>query len=133
MAWRVDRDVSGFPVRRSAAAARRFIEAGHWRSETLADIARDATAADPDRPLLIEGDRRLSRGAAWDQANRLAGHFRARGFKPGDVIAFQLPNWIEAAVIALAARLCGLVIAPIPPNYREAEVGYILEDCGAKA
>jgi len=35
-------------------------------------------------------------------------------------------------VIALAARMCGLVINPIPPIYRESELAYILADCRAK-
>ncbi|MBW8754591.1 MAG: AMP-binding protein, partial [Sphingomonadales bacterium] len=33
---------------------------------------------------------------------------------------------------ALAARMCGLIINPIPPIYRESELAYILADCGAK-
>jgi len=35
-------------------------------------------------------------------------------------------------VIALAARMMGLVINPIPPIYRESELAYILADCGSK-
>jgi acyl-CoA synthetase (AMP-forming)/AMP-acid ligase II len=128
----VEKDVSGFSVRRSTEAARRFKAAGHWRDTTLVDIARLRTDEDPSRNLLIEGEQRLSRGEAWQQASRLAGYFLERGLTPGDVVAFQLPNWIESAVIALAARMCGLVINPIPPNYRESETRYILHDCGAK-
>src|SRR5262249_46378362 len=69
---------------------------------------------------------------AWDAASRLVAFFLSRGLRPGDVVSFQLPNWIEAAVIALAARRCGLVLNPVPPNYRESGVGYILQDCRAK-
>src|SRR5262249_61182715 len=58
--------------------------------------------------------------------------FLSRGLEPGDIVSFQLPNWIEAATIALAARRCGLVLNPVPPIYRESEVGYILQDCRAK-
>ena len=82
--------------------------------------------------MLIEGDNQLTRGACRDQALRLAAWFMARGLKPGDVISFQLPNWNEVSVIALAARMCGLVINPIPPIYRESELAYILADCGSK-
>jgi acyl-CoA synthetase (AMP-forming)/AMP-acid ligase II len=82
--------------------------------------------------LLTEGDLRLSRVDAWVAASRVAAFFRSRGLKPGDVISFQLPNWIESAIIALAARMAGLVINPIPPIYREAELGFMLKDCGAK-
>jgi acyl-CoA synthetase (AMP-forming)/AMP-acid ligase II len=130
--WRVERDVGGFPVRRSAEAAARYRAAGHWRGETLADVARARAAEHPTRVLLVEGERRITRGEAWGQARRLAAFFAARGLAPGDVVSFQLPNWIEATVISLAVRLSGLVINPIPPIYREAELGYIAADCGAK-
>jgi acyl-CoA synthetase (AMP-forming)/AMP-acid ligase II len=43
-----------------------------------------------------------------------------------------LPNWIEAAVINLAASLLGLVVNPIVPIYREHEATAILKDCGAR-
>jgi acyl-CoA synthetase (AMP-forming)/AMP-acid ligase II len=119
-------------TRWSDDAAAHYRAAGYWRDETLADVARRACREAPDRLLLIEGDRRLTRAEAWDAASRLAAFFLSRGLEPGDVVSFQLPNWIEAAVIALAARRCGLVLNPIPPIYRESEVGYILRDCRAK-
>ncbi|MFX8930154.1 AMP-binding protein, partial [Acinetobacter baumannii] len=53
--------------------------------------------------------------------------------QPGDVIAFQVPNWREAAVINLAAAIGGLVVNPIVPIYRDAEVTQMLGDCGARA
>jgi acyl-CoA synthetase (AMP-forming)/AMP-acid ligase II len=132
MSWRLRTDPSGFQVRVSDETAARYRAAGHWRDATLVDAARAALQADPDGVLLMEGERRLTRGQVWDQALRLAAFFRARGLKLGDVVAFQLPNWSETAVIALAARMAGLVINPIPPIYRESEVGYMLKDCGAK-
>ena len=132
MSWRLRTDPSGFATRWSDDAAAAYRGAGHWRDETLADVARRACRDAPDRLLLIEGDRRVTRAEAWDAASRLAAFFRSRGLKPGDVVSFQLPNWIEAAVIALAARRCGLVLNPIPPIYRESEVGYIVQDCRAK-
>src|SRR6185503_6217010 len=132
MSWTFRTDPSGFATRWSDDAAARYRAAGHWRDETLADVACRTCREAPDRLLLIEGDRRVTRAEAWDAASRLAAFFLSRGLKPGDVVSFQLPNWIEAAVVALAVRRCGLVLNPIPPNYREAEVGYIVNDCRAK-
>jgi acyl-CoA synthetase (AMP-forming)/AMP-acid ligase II len=132
MTWRLRTDPSGFATRWSDAAAAAYRAAGWWRDETLADVARRACGEAPDRVLLIEGERRMTRAEAWDASSHLATFFRSRGLEPGDVVSFQLPNWIESAVIALAARRCGLVLNPIPPIYRESEVGYILQDCRAK-
>jgi acyl-CoA synthetase (AMP-forming)/AMP-acid ligase II len=132
MTWRVEKDVGGFPVRRSDEAAARYLAGGYWRDETLTDVARVKVEEDPDRLLLVEGEHRLTRGLAWEQARRLAAFFLSRGLAPGDVVSFQLPNWVEAAVVALAARMCGLIINPVTPIYREAELSYILADCGSK-
>ncbi len=132
MSWSLRTDPSGFVVRWSEEMAQRYSAAGYWRETTLVDAARSALREDPDRALLIEGKKRVSRRQVWDDALRLVAFFRAQGLKAGDVVSFQLPNWIETAVIALAARMAGLIVNPIPPIYREAEMGYILKDCGAK-
>ncbi len=132
MKWTMKTDPSGFQTRWSDELAARYRSEGHWTETTLVDAARNALAKDPDHLLLIEGDRRLTRREAWDQALRLSSFFLSRGLKPGDVVSFSLPNWVESAVIGLAARMCGLVINPVPPIYRESEMAYILADCGAK-
>ncbi len=132
MSWTFKTDPSGWQTRWSDAQSARWIAEGHWTAETLADVARASAAANPGGTLLIEGEHRLTRGEAWDQSLRLAAWFLSRGLKPGDVVSFQLPNWVETAIIGLAARMCGLVINPVPPIYREAELAHILADCGAK-
>src|SRR5262249_59803803 len=104
--WALRTDPSGLATRWSDDAAAAYRAAGYWRNETLADVARRACCEAPDRLLLIEGDRRLTRAEACDAASRLAAFFVSRGLKHGDVVSFQLPNWIEAAVVALAARRC---------------------------
>jgi len=132
MDWAMKTDPSGLRTRWSEALAARYLAEGHWRPTTLVDAARARVLADPGRTFQIEGERAMTRAEVWDEALRLARFYRDRGLRPGDVIAFQLPNWTETAAIALAARMCGLVINPIPPIYREAEVGHILADCRAR-
>ena len=132
MGWSLRNDPGSFRVRWSDEVAARYRSAGYWRDTTLVDVARSAVRAEPERVLLIECSTRLTRAAAWEQACRLASFLLSRGLGPGDVISFQLPNWVEAAVIALASRMTGLVLNPIPPIYRESELTYILEDCGSK-
>ena len=132
MTWTLKTDPSGWQTRWSDEHAARWLAEGHWTRSTLADVARASAAANPQGTLLIEGETKVTRAENWDQSLRLAAWFLSRGLKPGDVISFQLPNWTETAVIALAARMCGLVINPVPPIYRESELAYILADCGAK-
>ena len=109
MKWTMRSDPGGFATRWCDELAARYLSEGHWQASTLVDAARKALGADPDHVLLIEGERRLTRRDSWDQSLRLAAFFLSRGLKPGDVVSFQLPNWVESAVIALAARMTGLV------------------------
>ena len=66
-------------------------------------------------------------------ARRLATGLRARGIGPGDPVAFQLPNWLEAAATFYAVTYLGAVIVPIVHFYGTKEVGYILRKTRVKA
>ncbi len=46
---------------------------------------------------------------------------------PGDVVVFQLPNWVEAGITFWAACYLGAVVVPIVHFYGPKEVGYILQ------
>jgi acyl-CoA synthetase len=46
---------------------------------------------------------------------------------PGDVVAFQLPNWAEAAAVFWASAFLGAVVVPIVHFYGRKEVGFILD------
>ncbi|MFM5886196.1 MAG: AMP-binding protein [Novosphingobium sp.] len=115
------------------AHLRAFADAGVWDRRTIADQALALAAADPDFAAFVEGDAVLTRGQLWDDAEALAVALNDRGLRPGDVVAFQVPNWREAAVINLAAALSGLVVNPIVPIYRDHEVTLMLGDCRARA
>src|SRR4051794_35153756 len=58
---------------------------------------------------------------------------RARGVRPGDAIAFQLPNWLEAAATFYAVAYLGAVVVPIVHFYGPKEVAYILSRTRVKA
>ncbi|MBI1182028.1 MAG: AMP-binding protein [Alphaproteobacteria bacterium] len=126
------RDPGGWTVRRSPALAALAARRGEWAGRTVADDARALAAADPDRLHLIDGDLALSRGQIHDRALRLAGWFDALGLAPGSVVSFQLPNWWEAAVVDLAAAMTGLVVNPVVPIYREAEVRFMLGEARSR-
>lgn len=112
---------------------RRYSEAGAWSDRTIADLAIDLAAADPDFTIMIAGDTSMSRAELVADAQALSASLADLGLVAGDVVGFQTPNWIEAAVINLACAMSGLVINPIVPIYRDHEVGMMLADCRAKA
>jgi acyl-CoA synthetase (AMP-forming)/AMP-acid ligase II len=122
------RHINGWSIRWDGARAQRARATGLWLDETIGDAARRLAAKDPDRELVIDGVRRLTAARMLAEAECLAAGFRARGLVPGDVVSFMLPNWHEACVIYLGATLEGLVVHPMVPAFREAEVGFQLHD-----
>lgn len=129
---RMRTDVSGWVTRLTEDDIRRYKRTGAWKDVTLADCAVRQAERAPDRTAVVEGDRSASFGAILAEARQLAAAFDALGLKPGEVISYQLPNWIETMVLNVAACLAGLVVNPIVPIYREAEVRYILADCRSR-
>ena len=99
---------------------------------TLAVLAQNAARDTPDGVAFWDGTQAVSFGAVYADALDLAASLWELGLRPGDVLSFQLPNWVEAAVINIAACLCGLVCNPIVPIYRDAELGAILTDCRSR-
>lgn len=115
------------------AHLREFVGKGLWDERTIADQYEALAQAEPDFVAFAEGEEALTRAQLMAEAEALSASLHARGLRPGDVIAFQVPNWREAAAINLAAALSGLVVNPIVPIYRDHEVALMLGDCGAKA
>lgn len=102
------------------------------RRPTLGAIALDLAAKDPDRVVVTDKSRNVSRGEMVEMALRLGGALRAEGVGKGASIAFQLPNWWETCVINLTAALFGYRIVPLLPIYRAAELRMILPVCAAE-
>ncbi|WP_349237748.1 AMP-binding protein [Novosphingobium sp. SG707] len=112
---------------------RAFAADGLWPDRTIADRAQDWAQSRSDDLCLIDPQGAMTMAEVWGEAMALASALRARGLVRGDVVAFQLPNWREAAVLNMAAALSGLVLNPIVPIYRDTEMRIMLGDCGATA
>ncbi len=100
---------------------------------SFADWVTRRNAQAPDHVAVIDGVRRMTRAQMFEEARRLGSGLAQLGLKAGAAIAFQLPNWHEACVINLAAALYGYKLVPLLPMYREAEIGFILQESGAQA
>ncbi len=66
-------------------------------------------------------------------ALRLVAALADAGLEPGDVVAFQLPNWREAVVAFYGLAMGGYVLVPIVHIYGPKEVRFILAQSGARA
>ncbi|MBX7159520.1 MAG: AMP-binding protein [Acidimicrobiia bacterium] len=95
---------------------------------TLWDLVAERAAATPEREFLVdEGGRSLTFGAFRDLTEEVAAGLHARGISEGTVVSWQLPTWIEAAVLVAALSRLGAVQNPMVPIYRHREVGFILD------
>ena len=116
--------------------AERYLAEGHWDDRTLGQLLNDALNEDPTRRFRIWSPTNPYVGTAgevYDEARRVAGGLRAHGLGPGDIVAFQLPNWVEAAVTFYACTILGVTLVPIVHFYGPKEVGFILRQSGARA
>lgn len=111
---------------------RRFAETGVWLGKTVGDLAREWADREPESVVFLGDPAAPTYASLLADAEALAVSLGELGLVPGDVVSFQTPNWVEAAVINLAAALGGYVINPIVSIYRDAEVRQMLADCGAR-
>jgi len=108
----------------------RYVAEGWWTDETLGTTVANAVARLSDATLAIHSKVRPWRGTFGqvDEAARaFAAALQARGVGPGDVVVFQLPNWVEAAITFWGAAYLGATVVPIVHFYGPKEVGYILD------
>jgi len=100
---------------------------------TIAQLAQYRAESFPAVKAFSSETQSYTYAEVYGIAVKLAAGLRSRGLSCGDVLAFQLPNWVEAAAINVAAALLGVVCVPIVTIYRDTEVQAILADCRATA
>ncbi|HEV7526841.1 MAG TPA: AMP-binding protein, partial [Acidimicrobiia bacterium] len=116
--------------------ARRYVAEGFWNDESLGALLAAGLREAASHPFTVRSDRMPYRGTLGEVdglARRVAAGLRARGIQPGDAVAFQLPNWLEAAATFYAIAYLGAVVVPIVHFYGPKEVGYILRKTKVKA
>jgi acyl-CoA synthetase len=114
----------------------RYLADGSWTDETFAGFIDQRVAAAPSLRVRIWSEQRpctttteeLHRSAA-----RLAGGLAARGLGPGDVIVYQMPNWLETMAVLWAGFRAGATMVPVIHFYGPRELGFIVRQSGARA
>ncbi|MFF7448354.1 MULTISPECIES: AMP-binding protein [unclassified Streptomyces] len=101
-------------------------------ARTLWDLLARRADLTPDRPVLLQDDRRVSFGELRARAERVAAGLYDKGVRPGTVVAWQLPTRIETAVLTFALARLGAVQSPVIPFYRDREVGFALRESKAE-
>jgi len=101
--------------------------------QNLADLFEAVADADPDREVLVVGERRLTYAALDGRASRLAQALAARGVGPGDAVGLQLANGSEYVEGMLAAFKLRAVPVNINYRYVERELRHLYDDAGIVA
>src|SRR5262245_37637588 len=124
------------PRRVPSALRTHYLDQGWWTDDTLGALVDRSLRATPDARISIWSETRPWHGTYGDlhvDAMRLVAALDAAGLRPGDVVAFQLPNWREAVVAFYGLALGGFVLVPIVHIYGPKEVRFILAQSGARA
>ncbi|MFZ1468469.1 MAG: acyl-CoA synthetase [Paracoccaceae bacterium] len=112
---------------------------GRDTARTMYDFIARAAAAHGARPAvsfqLLSGPTDPARTLTWTalqgEVTRSANLFRSIGVGPTDVVAYILPNCMEAVVTLIAGAVAGIV-NPINPLMEPEQISSILRETGAK-
>ncbi len=100
---------------------------------TLWELVQRRAEATPDAAAAVdEHGRSLSFLEYRDQAERAAAGLHRLGVRPGDVVSWQLPTWLESLVLVAALSRLDVVQNPILPIYRRREVAFITAQAGSR-
>jgi acyl-CoA synthetase (AMP-forming)/AMP-acid ligase II len=120
-----------------AALFDEYRRSGKWGTETFDRVLADAcTVKWPDHRFVVASPTNpstLTFREFHERGRRIASALHAIGLRKGDVLAMEMPNWIEACLLYQAAAALGLVIVPIIHIYQAREVRFILRQSRAKA
>tara|TARA_R110002110_G_scaffold86743_5_gene226307 strand:+ start:5816 stop:7396 length:1581 start_codon:yes stop_codon:yes gene_type:complete len=90
-------------------------------------------AQTPDRPAIISGQGNRTFAELNAKANRLVRALRSAGLRAGDAVALMCSNRPEFAETLAACQRGGFRMTPLNWHLKGSEVGYIVDNCEAKA
>jgi cyclohexanecarboxylate-CoA ligase len=100
--------------------------AGFWRGKVITDFLDEHAQTTPDKTAFVDSRRVVTFAELRAEVDAAAHGLLAKGVGPGDVVSFQIPNWIEWIVVHYAATRIGAISNPLIPIYREREVGFMV-------
>lgn len=119
-----------------------YVGQGWWGEQTLADLFIDtaerqpacfAVADPPNRRQLTGTDaQRWTWGDLLAQVGRYAALLHAQGLRKDDIVVLQLPNCVEMHAVYLACAVSGIIVSPLPMQYRAHELAHVFASTGAR-
>ncbi len=127
----------------SAEVSRIYRERGWWGDVRLQDLLERNARAAPEREALVDPPnlaeiahtepQRLTWRALASLVERLAEVLLQLGLKRDDVIVVQMANSHELPAVYLACARLGVIASPVVAQYREHELGHVIEQTQACA
>lgn len=108
---------------------KRWTDAGLWNDETLHHLFDQTVERKPDEVALTSLERRLTFREFKEESDALAAGLVRIGVGRGDIVAVQLPNWIEFCLLQIALSRIGAVIQPTHCVFRERELDSLFSFC----
>ncbi|MCH2173956.1 AMP-binding protein [Myxococcota bacterium] len=110
-----------------------FAGSGIYLDQRLDARLIETAATQPDELALVDAEHRLTWSELHERANASARQLHDLGVAPGTVATVILPNWWEAAVAIQGLLKLGAITNPVVPIYRDAELGFILQQAQPRA
>ncbi len=120
-----------------------YVGRGWWEGITVDAMFQAAVRAggdglalvDPPNREKLDGQppERLNWSTLRDRVEHAAAGLLEAGLRKDDVVCAQLPNTVDAVILFLACARIGLILTPVVMQYREHELGYILDQTEPRA
>jgi cyclohexanecarboxylate-CoA ligase len=102
------------------------------QGRTLWELLERRVDATPDSLMVVDEDMStLTFAEFWSEAELAAAGLHAAGLHAGDVVSWQMPNWVETFVLVAALSRLGVVQNPVQTALQEHEVERVVVHAGA--
>lgn len=108
-------------------AAERYEKKRWWLGITLGDMLDKAADLYPRKEALIGSGRRYTYSELRRQADTMAYRLLQAGFRTGDRVLLQLPNWPEFVISYFALQKAGLIIVLLTINHTAREIAHLAD------
>ncbi len=103
-----------------------YLAKGYWRRELTVDLWGNNATRYRDAEALVDSRVRLTWVEAGTVIHRVTAALLQRGLKKDDILLCQLYNSAASTLVRLACEKAGIVLALVPPTFREAEIAAVL-------
>jgi len=117
----------------SDSYSQRWRDAGLWLDVTLHQGFDETVAKMPDKIGIITPERNYTFAELKETSDALAAGLLGIGINKGDIVAVQLPNWVEFFYLQIALSRIGAIIQPMHTVFRQRELSNLFDFCQTDA